>query len=645
MIFSLLVRNYKVYRGWSYIPLSQNVPFTALVGENGIGKSSILEALDTYFNKPSSEWNYNHSISKSGFDRAPEICPIFLIEKNKVNKSRNVYKYLEVISSIMWQFEQADYASAHKEICVQIEKHISNTLDKNKNIDIDKDFFLFPVGIRKKTISNTELTFSIFEHNSSLEDDLLNEFGQSLEDVVSEIGSFIRDEFNYILIPSEIDYETYTKIEGRSIQSLMGTTIDEIIKSLIDEKVIKSINSGLDKFLNKIQERLENYEYKKPAQRQTLFNLSHLTDKIIETYFESKVLNLKDEGSLTPISNCSSGEKRKAIIDLAHAFILDSERKSKYQFNVVAVDEPEASLHTSSCFSQFEKLEDIACHNVQTIISTHWYGFFPSVSKGSAVLISGSSREKKSHLIDLTRFREDIKQLTRETKGKIPDNIELKSINDVVQAVVSSVTRTKSNWIICEGVSDKIYLTEFFKHRDDVFVISIGGSKYVKKFYEYVYLALDDNRDNIIGKILLILDTDKSFERYQDKSSIKKVEIKRLQNVIKDNRTFLFNTTDNNFYPPTEIEDVLHPKAFVDTLKYFRSNGFESELELVLDGITKYDENLPSGLAFDFRLSDKEKIEQFFNIPGVKVNFAKHYVKLVDDIPEWIRDIEAFFDK
>ncbi len=645
MIFSLLIRNYKAYRGWYYIPITQTKSFTALIGENGIGKSSILEALDTYFNRPLSVWNYNHSISKSGFDRAPEICPVFLIEKSKVTKSRNIYKYLETISSIMWQFEHGDFANVYKDICQQIENHINTTKESNRCID--ENYFLFPCGLIKKSASNTEFTLSIFENNRSFKEDLLNEHNIELEDVVCELDSFIREESEFILIPSEIDYEAYTKIEGKTIQALMGTTINEIIKGLIDDKIIKEINTGLDKFLQQTQDRLGKYEYKKPAQRQTLFNLSHLTSKIIETYFESKILNLKIEGALTPINDCSSGEKRKAIIDLAHAFILNSERSTKNKFVILAVDEPEASLHTSSCFEQFEKLENISENRVQTIISTHWYGFFPAISKGSAILITGSNSDKKSHYIDLSRFREDIKKLREDTKGQSPNNIELKSINDIVQSVIASVTRTSSNWIICEGVSDKIYLSHFFKDRDDVYVISVGGSKYVKKFYEYVYLALDEHKDSIIGKIFFLLDTDKKFEKYQEKSSIKKVKINRLQNITESKKTVLIKTTDNNFYPPTEIEDVLNSGLFKATLDYFSENGFNETLINVVNSIKKFDPNQPSGLAFDFRQSEKEQLEAFFNLPYVKIDFAKKYISL--DIngtnPEWVALINSFFDE
>jgi len=37
-----------VFKGINFIPVGENSNFTSYVGENGIGKSSILEALDCF---------------------------------------------------------------------------------------------------------------------------------------------------------------------------------------------------------------------------------------------------------------------------------------------------------------------------------------------------------------------------------------------------------------------------------------------------------------------------------------------------------------------------------------------------------------------------------------------------------------------
>ena len=50
MILGIILRNFKIYKSISYIPISNGNRFCGLIGKNGIGKSSILEALDYYFN-------------------------------------------------------------------------------------------------------------------------------------------------------------------------------------------------------------------------------------------------------------------------------------------------------------------------------------------------------------------------------------------------------------------------------------------------------------------------------------------------------------------------------------------------------------------------------------------------------------------
>ena len=50
MIIGIFLKNYKVYDGLKFIPLSNGSYFSALFGPNGVGKSSVLEALDTFFN-------------------------------------------------------------------------------------------------------------------------------------------------------------------------------------------------------------------------------------------------------------------------------------------------------------------------------------------------------------------------------------------------------------------------------------------------------------------------------------------------------------------------------------------------------------------------------------------------------------------
>lgn len=169
----------------------------------------------------------------------------------------------------------------------------------------------------------------------------------------------------------------------------------------------------------------------------------------------------------------------------------------------------------------------VSQNEIHTLVSTHWYGFFPSVSNGSAIYIKNEGDEHSTCIINLHRFREDIKKVQSASKGRMPNIVELKSINDIIQAIISSITSTNSKWIICEGTSDKYYLDHYLKNKD-IKTVSVGGSKYVKKAFEHFYLALEEQRDSILGKIFFLLDTDKNFEFYPTKASILNFSLKRI---------------------------------------------------------------------------------------------------------------------
>jgi len=643
MIFSLFLRNYKTYRGWNFIPVSNGEFFSAFVGENGVGKSSILEALDIYFNNPNSDWNYNHSVAKSGFSSTePTICPVFIIPKKYINKTRNIYKWLEVVSQITWQLEFQQFNSSHISIANEFIRQLDRFKTEEKSYE--KSFFIFPLAFEKKSQRETKLSLSIFNGVSDYNDDLSEQFKITVDDFIEEARSLIDELFEYIYIPSEIDFEHYTKIESNTTQSLMGTTVDEIVRKAVDEKLIKEINTKLDIFINEVSSYLEIYEYKKPAKKQTLFNLTHLSSKIIETYFESKVLNLNITGESTPIFHCSSGEKRKAIIDLARAFIMKSTDRRRHV--ILAIDEPEISLHTSSCFSQFEKLHDISSHNVQTLVATHWYGFMSAIPAGTATYIAEQDSEKKTYLIDLSRFREDIKIIKTESKGKQPSSIELKNINDLVQSIIASVTSENRGWIICEGSSDKRYIEHWLGQRNNINVISIGGSKYVKKLYEYFHLALEEDRQEIKGKIFCLLDTDKHYEKYGSKTAIKAIDIKRLHNCIDKNETTLKTTNDNNFFPPTEIEDCLEPYVFLQTFAHFAQHINDPSFQELSDKMKVHIDNAPAGLSLNLGHIEKKELERFFDLRGMKTSFSKKYCELDDPkaIPVWIDEVINFLE-
>jgi len=81
MIVGLLFRHYKNYGNIRFIPIidDTNHKFSIFIGNNGVGKSAILEALDSALNNHRT-WNTTQGEKKS----ESFICPLFMIPKNSI---------------------------------------------------------------------------------------------------------------------------------------------------------------------------------------------------------------------------------------------------------------------------------------------------------------------------------------------------------------------------------------------------------------------------------------------------------------------------------------------------------------------------------------------------------------------------------
>lgn len=646
MIIGLIIRNFRSYKNLNYIPVSNGTLFSSYIGDNGAGKSTILAAIDTVINQNDIELLdvNNETKSKGWSEREPIIVLICCLEKAKYNKQSNIYKALELYSDITWQIETEDFNSSQFEIAQQFCKQ----RDELKNIIKHKEHFIFPIGIEKTdSKSAPKTTLSIFESISDYSDRSKSELPDSIKGFDKSkniILEHIKDQISYIYVPSEVRHDDYSKVESDILQSLLGKSLDSTIKDFVSDQFINGINKDLQGFIDELSRSLEEYEFKKPAKRQSLFNQSHVTSKVIDAFFSDKVLNLKDKaGNLTPVSHLSSGEKRKALINVARAFLeKNATRRSKP--TIFAIDEPEISLHTSACFEQFEKIARITNLGIQTIITTHWYGFMPHLSFGSAYYIPKDNEQNIVHL-DLRCYREQIPEIRKATNGAMPDAIEVKGINDLVQSIISSTTCNNSyKWVICEGSSDKIYLDHFF-HESNIKVLAVGGSPNVKKIYEYILLALSSDRDDIKGKVFFLLDTDARGACYQTSYPIdNKVRIRRLLN--KNGLIELVKPSDDQTAPPTEIEDTLNSSIFLETLKFFGSGEQKKLLSAINLHDREVNEAFCSGLGLNLTQHEMITLHEFFSIRGAKVNFAKQYIKNDVDInsPKWLTEIIEWID-
>lgn len=223
MIISLIIRHYKIYKGINYIPLSDGTKFSSILGENGAGKSSILESLDCFFNKkPFTDWSINYEAKSEGTsgDNSPYILPVFLIHKDKLRNTLKAdseqYKKAEELSNFLWNTTEKAKGTSLEEFYVHRKPIIENFNSDN--------YFLILVGKKYKNIGcffgsyHKKLSFINEEtHKEYEETELQNYFNGFYEYIISH--------YSYLYIPVETDVQTYTKLETQDMQKLMDKNV------------------------------------------------------------------------------------------------------------------------------------------------------------------------------------------------------------------------------------------------------------------------------------------------------------------------------------------------------------------------------------------------------------------------------------
>ncbi|QUX92308.1 hypothetical protein CYL31_13265 [Marinomonas sp. A3A] len=640
MIIGTFLRYYKTYQGINYIPITDEDKFCGLVGDNGIGKSSVLEALDTFFNiKP---WNFNTVTKKSGKSSTkPQIVPVFLLERAYFDG--DVLEKAELLNAVALNIGENDVSPSLKSHAKAFVEHRDRL---EKRLDL-ADLLIIPIGIDYK--GGTSI--SLFNNRMIVEGLLGSEVEitkTSLSD--DELDSFqpvlnkIKEIVDYIYIPREIEPELFTKLETSEIQVLMGETLVQILSERVPQRQINEINSSLNSFIDTLAQELEIYSYRTPTDRQQYLKKNDVYNLIIQSFFSTRKLHKKQGENWLEISSLSSGEKQKAIINVAHS-LLKKHRDTGANL-IIGIDEPESSLHMSACFDQFDALYEISRDAMQVLFSSHWYGFLPTIETGSATVISKKDSTHVFDMINLANYREQIKQLTGISKGRLPYDIRLKSVNDFVQSVITSaIGETPFNWIICEGSSEKVYLSYYFQDLIDsrrLRIVPVGGAKEIKRLYNHLSISYEDFQEEISGKIILLSDTDAQLVNY-DVKNYSNLYCKRIVNCMKDRTTKLVNIQANPISPATEIEDALNGKLFYETLCSFVDIYPEqlSFLSEIVDDISQES----SKIALDLKASQWAKIEQFFDLDNNKFLFSKRYAEAVnvDYIePSWIEEIRRW---
>lgn len=652
MLVGLFLRHFKTYKGARYFSFGTKElnNFNLFIGQNGIGKSSILEALDYFFNN--SEFIMHHSETK----KEAFVSPLFLIPKDKLNKfDTSVQNIIPIISEAFYSIKQEDssnynrYSNFFNQLSYLQnfrETHFLLAIASHPYSDDDKPFFTFnDVIIAKLRESDNET---------------------NIIKTVKKLKNDMQKIYSFQYIPVETSLADFLRLESKGMQDLMSENIKKHIEKLLNDRLLETIGSNnkkramldilndkLEEFISATEATIQNidsnYSFNKDFNARTKLTAYHLTDIIIENYFSKRRLKLNNK----PIDNLSAGERKKALIDIAYAFL--TQDRDLNQDIILAIDEPESSLHISMCYNQFSRLLELAKdYNIQMFVTTHWYGSLPIMDKGSLYHIHEDNNGK---IVSEFSFKNYFQE-----NGDHPDDIHFKSFYDLVSSIISSLRLHKKHWLIVESTDDKNYIQKHLSNDilKNLIILPVGGSNIVLNIYNYLFVPLSQKSEvkEINNKVICLVDTD--FQALpltsETKSDNKKKNliIRRLQYYNDEIR--LEKITNNN-RTPTEIEECLNPLEFYTALKTVIENRGDEEIQNIFDNFVFDSEAKCSFIAGDNAMiylrpdhtleqanpqKYKMKIHDFVN--KHKSFICDEYCKLnVSKSPNWITELEKLF--
>ncbi len=674
MILGVIIRNFKGYESPTYIPVSNGEQFCGLVGRNGIGKSSVLEALDFFFNNKPFQPNIH---CNSDDEKSQYVVPIFIVEKVEFEKNieeESLRKSVDDFSNCIWDLQQAEtihsptYNAHYLDLLTSISQNLSGL-----QLHISREtHWLLPIGeyANRQTsigILNDVIfldAFDVSKPKSIKTEKSRNKAISQIEDSLGVIKEELKRSYQFIYIPKDVEAERLVQFETEEIQALLGENLEKIIEEAIPKELILTISGKLKDFIDELSSAIDGYTFKVPGSKQSNIHAGKIYALIARSFFSVRELHKQNgDGRDLALKSLSSGEKQQALIALISS-IITKYREDQTRHVILALDEPESSLDIGACYDQFEILYQTSRKCRQLLFTSHWYGFIPAIPKGSVTNIipqGDESSKRQGFVFNIETYREDIKLIgynySRINKKVFPIDIILKGSNDFTQAIFHSVCATTSyNWLICEGSTDKLYLGHYLQElvRDyKLRIIPVASAKEVKNIYNRLAVLFEEFTESAFkgelkGKVFLLTDTDTNLLEFK---TLDKLEANlRCRRIVNDDTqgqqdAILVKILDGIKGPNTDIEDALNGMVYHKALLKLRDEaGWKLDF-LKEDAV----EQKSSHYALDLRPSEKKEVDDLFNLNygANKEVFANAYIEIeragTYDMPRWIMAIADYF--
>ncbi len=555
----LILNNFRSYKEKTEINISD---LNVLIGRNDIGKSSILEALDIFFNsKPVKE-----DLAIEHDNSIIEICCVFEDYPDEIilDDSTPTSLFSEFLLNAENKIEIIKRFSVSGSGTISEEAFIKCEYPENRQLE--KLLSMKRTALKNKCEQLQIDTSSINKNKNS-------ELRQAIRNHYYADGN-IQTETKEIKIDGKIDNEDNLKKIWSSLEKYLplfslffvdkplndqDSDIQEPMKDIIKEVLKRDdIAKLLDRLKSEVMEASTSMADK------TIKKLNEIESSLAETLrsnFPKEPswntifkLTLEDNRGI-PLNKRGSGMRRLVLLSFFRAQI--ENRRTENAPNIIyALEEPETSQHPDFQLMVVNALIELSnTDNAQVIFTTHNSNLAKEIplsslkylyqSDNSIIIENGVDENGVENKKVLDKIVNTLGALP-DPKNKVAVLIFVEGENDINALINYSI-------LINQEEDDVINLN----NNESIAFIPTGGSQ-LKYYIEKKYL------DGLLQAQVHIYDSD--IEDY--------VQAVRTINEQNDPKKHGFNTIK------LEIENYLHPEAIVEC---YKEHGIDIDIEEILD--------------------------------------------------------------
>ena len=425
----LTIKNFRGYRGETSIEFEN---LTAFVGKNDIGKSSIMEALDVFFNDGKGAIKHDKDDvnvdAREVEDREISIAICFCNLPERIiidatNETVLAEEYLlnpEGQLEVIKKYPNAGSAKVFIRALHPTNPYCADLLQK-------KDSEL------RRIIESNQITCEDRTRNAVMRSSIWQHFGGNLQldtveiDVTKGDTKSIWDKLQkYLPLYSLFQSDRKNSDGDSEVQDPLKEAVKEILHDEELQQTLNAVAATVETKLREVSSRtLEKLREMSPDVASTL-------DPVIPSATSLKWADVFKNVSITsdeniPINKRGSGSKRLILLNFFRAEVERRQREVNAPSVIYAIEEPETSQHSENQKKLIKALTALAeSANTQVIITTH-----------SATIV----KELGFNNIRIVRMD----QAQKVVENTLPNQLPYPSLNEVNYLAFSEISEEYHN--------------------------------------------------------------------------------------------------------------------------------------------------------------------------------------------------------